>query len=53
MAPILKLALWSGVSAVAALLLRKRRRRRAPGLDVGTVSDEWLANRRGVNDVLS
>jgi hypothetical protein len=54
MAPLIKVALWSGVSAVAAMLLRRRRiRRRTPALDVGTVSEEWLANRRGVNDALS
>jgi membrane protein implicated in regulation of membrane protease activity len=52
MKPIWKMALFSGVSAVAAMLLRRRMRRRAAAVDVGTVSDEWLAQRRGVNDAL-
>jgi membrane protein implicated in regulation of membrane protease activity len=51
MNPMWKMALFSGVSAIAAMLLRKRARRRE-ALDVGTVSEEWLAQRRGVNDVL-
>jgi membrane protein implicated in regulation of membrane protease activity len=52
MKPIWKIALYSSVSAVAAMLLRRRRRRRAAAVDVGTVSEEWLAQRRGVNDSL-
>jgi hypothetical protein len=47
-----KMALFSGVSAVAALLLRKRMRRREAALEVGTVSEEWLAQRRSINDAL-
>jgi hypothetical protein len=49
---MLKVFLWGGVSAVAALLVRRNRQRRAAALDVGTVSEEWLAHRRGVNDAL-
>jgi hypothetical protein len=52
MNPMLKVMLWGGLSAVAALLVRRRRHQRAAALDVGTVSDEWLAHRRGVNDTL-
>jgi hypothetical protein len=52
MTPMLKVVLWGGVSAVAALLVRRKRLRRAAALDVGTVSEEWLAQRRGVNDAL-
>jgi hypothetical protein len=49
MGPLLKLALWGGVSAVAALIVKRRKRRQRP-LDVGTVSEEWLAHQRGVSD---
>jgi hypothetical protein len=52
MGPLWKVAIWGGVSALAALLVKRRQRRRAAALDVGTVSEEWLAHRRGVNDVL-
>jgi hypothetical protein len=52
MNPMLKVVLWGGLSAVAALLVRRKRQQRAAALDVGTVSDEWLAHRRGVNDAL-
>jgi hypothetical protein len=52
MGPLLKVALWGGVSALAALLVKRSQRRRTAPLDVGTVSDEWLAQRRGVNDAL-
>jgi hypothetical protein len=49
---MLKLVLLGGVSAIAALLMRRRHRRDAT-LDVGAVSEEWVANRRGINDALS
>jgi hypothetical protein len=52
MNPMLKVMLWGSLSAVAALLVRRKRQQRAASLDVGTVSDEWLAQRRGVNDTL-
>ena len=49
---MLKVVLWGSFSAVAALLVRRRRHQRAAALEVGTVSEEWLAHRRGVNDTL-
>jgi hypothetical protein len=52
MNPMLKVMLWGGVSAVAALFVRRRRHQRAAALEVGTVSEEWLAQRRGINDAL-
>lgn len=47
-----KVMLWGGLSAIAALLVRRKRQQRAAALEVGTVSEEWLAHRRGVNDTL-
>ena len=52
MNPMLKVMLWGSVSAVAALFVRRRRQQRATALEVGTVSEEWLAQRRGINDTL-
>jgi hypothetical protein len=52
MGSLLKIALLGGVSAVAALFVRRRQRRRLAASDVGTVSEEWLAQRRGIDDAL-
>jgi hypothetical protein len=50
MGALWKIALWTSSLGTAALLFRRARRRRRAALDVGTVSDEWLANQRGIAD---
>ena len=50
MSVVLKVVLWGGVSAVAALLVRRRQQRRAASVNVGSVSEEWLASQRHVTD---
>jgi hypothetical protein len=52
MRPLLKLALWTGSLGTAALVMQRMLRRRRAAIDVGPVSDEWLAHRRGVADEL-
>jgi hypothetical protein len=52
MAPLIKLALWTGSLGLGALLLNQLFRGRRERIDVGAVSDSWLANRRGVSDEL-
>jgi hypothetical protein len=43
--------MWSGSIGLIALLLRHLvRRRRAGNLQVGSVSDDWLAQHRGSGD---
>jgi hypothetical protein len=51
-APIIKLALWTGSLGLGALLLNRLLRGRRERIDVGAVSDSWLAERRGVSDEL-
>jgi hypothetical protein len=50
MRPLLKLALWTGSLGTAAMVMQRVLRRRRMQIDVGAVSDEWLAHRRGVAD---
>jgi hypothetical protein len=50
MRPLLKFALWTGSIGTAAMLVQRMLRRRRAAIDVGHVSDEWLAHRRGVAD---
>jgi len=53
MRPLLKYALWSGsLGAAAVLVQRFLQRRRQRSIDVGAVSDDWLARRRGVTEHL-
>jgi hypothetical protein len=51
-APMIKLALWTGSLGLGAFLLNRLMRRRREKIDVGAVSDSWLAERRGVSDEL-
>jgi hypothetical protein len=50
MRPLLKLALWTG--SLGTVVMQRMLRRRRAAIDVGPVSDEWLAHRRGVADEL-
>lgn len=48
--PLFKIALWTSSIGFCAYLLRRLFVRRRAAIDVGTISDEWLAQRRGVAD---
>jgi hypothetical protein len=48
--PLFKIALWTSSIGFCAYLLRRLLLKRRPSIDVGTVSDEWLAQRRGIAD---
>lgn len=50
MSVVLKVVLWGSVSAVAALLVRRRQQRKAAPVNVGSVSEEWLASQHRVTD---
>ena len=47
----LKIALWTGSLGLLAVLFRRLvRRRRAASVEVGSVSEDWLAQHRGSGD---
>ena len=51
MKPLLfKIAAWSSSIGFCLYLLSRLIRKRRASIDTGTVSDEWLAHRRGVAD---
>jgi hypothetical protein len=53
MKPLLKFALWGGSFGAAAVLVQRMlQRRRQRRIDVGPVSDDWLARRRGITEQL-
>ena len=47
---LLKIAFWTGSLGVGAYLLRRFLNRRQRRIDVGAVSDDWLASQRRVAD---
>jgi hypothetical protein len=48
MKPQVKIVLWTSSIGFAALLARRLLRRRKHRIDVGFVSEEWLARQRGL-----
>jgi hypothetical protein len=48
--PILKVALWTSSVGIAVLIARRLLGRRANSIDVGPVSDDWLAQQRGARE---
>jgi len=44
----LTIALWTSSLGVFAYLFQRMVRRRRRRVDVGTVSDDWLAHHRGI-----
>jgi hypothetical protein len=44
--PLGKIVFWTSSVGIALLLARRLFARRANGIDVGAVSDEWLAQQR-------
>jgi hypothetical protein len=44
--PIGKIVLWTSSVGIALLLVRRLFSRRADAIDVGAVSDDWLAQQR-------
>ena len=53
MKPRVKAALWTGSVGLCVYLLRRAIARRRAPIDVGRVSGEWLARRRGAADDLT
>jgi hypothetical protein len=49
-AQALKIVLWTGSVGLIAVVLRRFLRRRRADLNVGNVSEEWLAQHRGSSD---
>jgi hypothetical protein len=49
-AQALKIVLWTGSVGLIAVVLRRLLRRRPADLNVGNVSEEWLAQHRGGGD---
>jgi hypothetical protein len=49
-ADALKVALWTGSVGLIAVFLRRLFRRRKKDVNVGTISEDWLAQHRGSND---
>jgi hypothetical protein len=45
-----KAVLWTGTVGLCLFLLRRALKRRPPSIDVGSVSGDWVAERRGVAD---
>jgi hypothetical protein len=50
---VLKLVLWTGSLGLAAMILRRLFRRKPSDVNVGNVSEDWLAQQRGSNDPTS
>jgi membrane protein implicated in regulation of membrane protease activity len=46
----LKIVLWSGSVGLIAVVLRRLFRRRQKDVNVGNVSEDWLAQHRGTSD---
>jgi membrane protein implicated in regulation of membrane protease activity len=49
-AQALKVVLWGGSVGLIAVVLRRWLRRRQKDVNVGNVSEEWLAQHRGTSD---
>jgi hypothetical protein len=52
-AQALKVVLWTGSVGLIAVFLRRLFRRREADVNVGNVSEDWLAQQRGSNDTTS
>jgi hypothetical protein len=52
-AQALKVVLWGGSVGLLAVMLRRLFRRRQKDVNVGNVSEEWLAQHRGTGDSTS
>jgi hypothetical protein len=48
-----KLVLWTGSVGLIAVVLRRLFRRRQKDVNVGNVSEDWLAQHRGSSDTAS
>jgi hypothetical protein len=46
----LSIVFWSGSFGLFAYVLRRLMRRRQTSVQVGSVSEDWLAHHRGVGD---
>jgi hypothetical protein len=49
-AQALRVVLWTGSVGLIAVILRRLFRRRQKDVNVGNVSEDWLAQHRGTND---
>jgi len=49
-AQALKIVFWTGSVGLFAMVLRRLFRRRQTDLNVGNVSEDWLAQQRGSGD---
>jgi hypothetical protein len=49
-AQALKIVFWTGSVGLIAVVLRRLLRRRPADLNVGNVSEDWLAQHRGSGD---
>ena len=49
-AQTLRVVLWTGSVGLIAVVLRRLFRRRQKDVDVGNVSEDWLAQHRGSSD---
>jgi hypothetical protein len=49
-AQALRVLLWTGSVGLVAVLLRRLFRRRAADVNVGNVSEDWLAQHRGTSE---
>lgn len=52
-AQALKVVLWTGSVGILAVVLRRFFRRRSADVNVGSVSEDWLAQQRGAGDYTS
>ena len=46
----LRIVLWTGSGGLFAMVVRRLFRRRQKDLNVGNVSEDWLAQQRGSGD---
>ena len=46
----IKIALWTGSVGLLAVLFRRLFRRRDVNVEVGSVSEDWLAQHRGTGE---
>jgi hypothetical protein len=46
----LKLVLWTGSVGLIAMILRRLFKRKEADVNVGNVSEDWLAQQRGTSD---
>jgi hypothetical protein len=49
----LKLVLWTGSLGLVAMILRRLFKRKESDVNVGNVSEDWLAQHRGTSDPTS